>query len=107
MNYKCYSFTARIELQNISAMELKDLKLFCRSLFEEYRSMRRSPKFWTRCSVTHFIPDSPNCLKSFLLFEIHDANSVRNLKSIEGRLKEEATRYKRKVCDIYCTHRES
>lgn len=105
MNYRHYSFTARIELENVSARDVKELKLFCKSLFEEYRRERRSPKFWTSCSVTNFMSETPGCLKSFLIFEIRDANSVRALKSIEGRLREEAKHYKRKIRDINCTHR--
>lgn len=107
MNYNRYEFQARIELYNISGKELQELKGFCSSLFKEQQEKRRSCKHWTGFKLTHFIPDNPLDLRSTLLFEISNANSVRVLKTIEGTLNSVSNlKFSRVIKNITCAHQK-
>lgn len=106
MNYHHYDFQAHIDLYNISGKELQELKGFCSYLFKEQQDNRRSNKYWTRAKLTHFLPDDPMDFRSTLLFEIFDANSVRALKTIEGRLRTVSNkRFSRIMKNVTCAHK--
>lgn len=106
MNYRHYSFRAVIMLHNISGQQLRALKQYCMSLYTQQRELRRSNKYWTSATVTHLNPDHASSLTSALIFEIEDANSVKALKAMEGKLREEAkTTFRGCITDITCTHK--
>lgn len=104
-----YHFTAEITLWNASDAAVKKVREVCVNIFEEVRDKRRSNKYWTRCHFRHYVNQTPTFnrdLSSIVKFEIDDAEYVRVLKRIEGRLRnacaEEGLRHV--VKSISCKH---
>lgn len=106
MNYSHYTFTATIHTQNMSRMAYFKLKEACMGLFFEEKDSRRSSKYWTRCKVSQYENADPSSTDGLVRFVIWDANSVRRLRAIAGKLTELcASDFKGLVTGIEWTHK--
>lgn len=105
MSYDHYKFTAAIHTYNMSRFCYFQLKEVCRNLFFEEQALRKSNKYWTKCNIAQFENSDPSSIDGIVLFEIWDANSVRRLKAIEGKLRETcSTDFSKLVTNIECQH---
>lgn len=106
MNYSRYDFTAIISTHNISEQGVKMTFNCCIDLFKDAQQKRRSPKHWTKYELTHCEPVAKNDVNGIIRFVIRNANSVRELKKIEGKLNEEFSKkpFRYFILDVSCTH---
>lgn len=103
-----YKFIAEIKLKNASENSVKRIRDICNKVFQEKRSSRRSNVYWTASRVEHYRPSdsflfNPN---SILIFEIDDAESVRELNRIEDKIRVECAdiSLRRIITSIDCRH---
>lgn len=101
-----YRFTADICLKNVSEETAKKLYNICDKIFIDKRNSRRSNKYWTKRVISHYRNPNPVSLDSLLRFEIEDAETVRELKRIEGQLREACSEkpFSRVITSIECRH---
>lgn len=105
MNYSHYTFTAIIRTHNMPRLAYFKLKDICKELFFHEKGQRLSNKYWTNCKITQYENSDPSTIDGIVLFEIWDANSVRRLKAIEGKLREVcAIEFPKLVTNIACSH---
>lgn len=101
-----YRFTADIKLLNVSEETAKKLCNACYKIYDEKRNKRRSSKYWTNGTCTHYRNPNPFLTDSLLRFEIEDAETVRELNRIEDELRnvcsEKPFRYV--ITSIECRH---
>lgn len=105
MNYHHYTFVADILVHNPSHKNIKELKDFCRALFEKERELHPSSVYWTRCKITYYINSNSLSYDGIVRFEIFDADSVARLKELKRKLREgEKERFHKFVTHIETRH---
>lgn len=101
-----YHFTADIHFKYASACAVMEMYDACTKIFFDKQSKRRSNKYWTKCNVTHYEDRNPLTYKVLLRFEIEDAETVRELKSIEEQIRNICSEkpYRKLITSIECRH---